>query len=522
MEPLPVYTDPIICSTSFKCSIKIFQRYNAYFLLLNVSLFLIPGYTLLLALYQHSITTIFNKRIPSTIRECIPSFIAHLQLLKPLEIIFRFLTCRFRVLPDIIVLGEVRCGTTSFCQILATALKQDDDDDDGENENCEGEKDENISKINRCQFFVDCHTPFCLWSHPELDHKETFYFVGHFLGLVAPKYYRMCFPMYITKWWNEMMSYSYYYVSNYFTFQMKKRRRQLQKKPLFITFDGCAQYMTSPTASHLIAQTYKDANQPPPILIACVRDPVQQTISWWNYENNAQEWGFGMGLKEFNTTLRSTSYPPKTIVEALKYTQSDFVKDAYDRAENLFQVRCDDDSLSGMKYIIPPWAMSWPGGQLSGIGRNGRFIQNIERYEKVFDKAFHHYSNNKNDTDANVDAENVIINYGSIISNDTDVQFGQDNQGLRYINILPLETLSDEKRLKQFMVNILKKVALRKLDQRDDFYNGIKNFEQSKKKVSIVHRNASSSNSKSKKFDDDTMNILEKYFATEKEGLGYI
>ena len=187
------------------------------------------------------------------------------RVLKPLEIMFRFLTFRFWVLPDIIVLGEVRCGTTSFCQILATALKEENeehddyDDDLNGNEKCDGDN----MQEDKCEFFIDCHKPFFLWSHPELDHKETFYSVGHYLGLVAPKYYRMCFPMYIPKWWNEIIRYCYYSISNCFTFQSKKKRqrRQLRKKPLFITFDGCAQYMTSPTTPHLIAQTYKDANQ---------------------------------------------------------------------------------------------------------------------------------------------------------------------------------------------------------------------------------------------------------------------
>ena len=157
--------------------------------------------------------------------------------------------------------------------------------------------------------------------------------------------------------------------------------------------------------------------------------------------------------------------------------------------------------------------MSWPGGQLSGIGRNGKFIQNMERYEKVFDEAFH---------DAHVDADSAKINYGTIATkNDNDVQSQQTKQGFKYINVLPLETLSDEKRLKEFMIDILKKVALRRLLEKDDFHNGIQYFEQSRKKVSMVHRNASSSNSTSKDFDDGTVNILEKYFATEKESLGY-
>jgi len=80
------------------------------FLIFVNTFFTIVGYILLIALYQHSIMVIFNSKLPS-LRKRIPSFVAHLSLLRPLEIIFRYLTYSWRVLPDIIVLGEVRCGT---------------------------------------------------------------------------------------------------------------------------------------------------------------------------------------------------------------------------------------------------------------------------------------------------------------------------------------------------------------------------------------------------------------------------
>lgn len=193
------------------------------------------GYALLIALYRHSVQTIFNRNLPTTLQECLSSFSAHLLLLKPLEIMFRYATARFRVLPDVLVLGEVRCGTTTLCQHLSSI--------DG------------------------CEPPFCLWKHPELDHKETFYFVGHYLGRVNPYYYRMCFPLAIVKWF----------------------RQRVLRQPFF-TYDGCAQYLTNPAVPHLIAKAYRDAGQPPPVLVACVRDPVDQALSWWRYENNAMIW----------------------------------------------------------------------------------------------------------------------------------------------------------------------------------------------------------------------------------------
>lgn len=195
----------------------------------------ICGYTLLIALYRHSVQTIFNRNLPSSVVDCLPSFAAHLTLLKPLEIMFRYATARFRVLPDIIVLGEVRCGTTTLCQHLSS--------------------------------IQGCDPPFCLWKHPELDHKETFYFVGHYLGRVSPAGYRMCFPLAIVKWF----------------------RQRVLGQP-FLTLDACAQYLTNPAVPHLIAKAYRDAGQPPPVLVACVRNPIDQGVSWWRYENNAMGW----------------------------------------------------------------------------------------------------------------------------------------------------------------------------------------------------------------------------------------
>lgn len=454
---------------------KILQ-YNKSIMQINVLLFLIPGYTLLIYLYRHSVTTIFNKQIPPTMKECIPSFILHLQLLKPLEIIFRYLTFKFRVLPDIIVLGEVRCGTTSFCQHLATVFQESkmyNDDDDETND--------------ECQYFIDCHTPFCLWAHPELDHKETFYFVGHYLRMVTPQCYRMCFPLYITKWWNEKKYYFYDYLTTLqlVLFYRNKRRRRIKKrKPLFISFDGCAQYLTSPTAPYLIAKAYREANQPPPLLVACIRDPTQQTLSWWKYENNAQEWGEAMGLKRWNTSLRSELYPPSSVQEAMEYTQSKFVTNAYVEAEKLFSKGNDNDNAKDGHKFLPSWSMTWPGGQLSGIGRNGKFKTNIMRYEKVFTNEFAEASN---------------------------------DQVSKFVNVLPLETLNNEAKLKHFLVDVMNKVSSRKNDKEKSYFQqAIQSFKTSNQKLSTVHRNPSNCK-KETEINDEIIEMLDKYFHEDKE-----
>lgn len=363
------------------------------------------GYVLLIALYRHSVKTIFNRNLPSTLVECLPSFAAHLSLLKPLDVMFRCATARFRVLPDILVLGEVRCGTTTLCQHLSSIR--------------------------------GCVPPFCLWKHPELDHKETFYFVGHYLGRVDPFYYRMCFPLAIVKWF----------------------RQRVLGKPFF-TYDGCAQYLTNPAVPHLIAKTYRDAGQPPPVLVACVRDPVNQAASWWKYENNAMLWGAQMGLSQWNTELRTQQYPPLSTSEALEYSSSDTVDKAYRKAEDLFVG-------SECSYVLPPWAMTWPGGQLSGIGRNGRYASNIMRYERVFSKVF---------SEQCVAGRTAQSSYKIPVSSN-----------LRFVNVVPLEFLRDEARLKSMLTSLVSQVDDRGGDCAPLLREQLGRFHVS----NGIHRNAS-------------------------------
>lgn len=342
------------------------------------------GHILLIALYRHSVQNIFNRNLPC-IRECIPSFGAHLALLKPLEVIFRYVTARFRVLPDIIVLGEVRCGTTTLCQHLSS--------------------------------LTGCEPPFCLWKHPELDHKETFYFVGHYLGRVDPWHYRMCFPLAIVKWF----------------------RQRVLRQPFF-TYDGCAQYLTNPAVPYLIAKAYCDAGLPPPVLVACVRDPVDQAVSWWNYENNAMLWGGNMGLNRWNTELRSPQYPPLSISEALEFSLSETVDEAYRMTEDLFRGHEGKDTKS---FFLPPWAMTWPGGQLTGIGRNGRYAANIERYERVFSEVF----------SAREDASGCQ----EVRCKTVPVTFN-----LQFVNVVPLDFLGDEQKLNLTLTSLVSQIDQRR------------------------------------------------------------
>ena len=342
----------------------------SYPLLSATGLLVLSGYVLLVALYRHSIQTIFNSMVPSRF---LPSFAVHLGMMKPLEIMWRYLTCRYRVLPDIIVLGEVRCGTTSLCQHLAS--------------------------IN------GCHAPFCLWRHPELDGKETFFFVGHYLGIVDPQKYSLCFPLAITRLFCQ----------------------SILRRPFF-TFDGCAQYLSSPSAPYLIAKAYNDAGQPPPILVACVRDPLDQALSWWTYENSAIAWGKSMGLVHWNTDIRTKDYPPRSLSEAIEFSFSDEVETMYRRAEDLF------NGNDAVVKTLPGWALTWPGGQLSGIGRNGRFAANIGRYERVFS---HVFGNSK---------------YASTIPS---------TSSLKFVNVVPLDCMQDKESLLSTLTSIAAQINVR-------------------------------------------------------------
>ena len=181
---LPRLTVLLPCQLIAHC-IFITERWQAIScLVISANIILnVMGYAFLILLYRHSIQVIFNRKIPAyqnsndspQSHPAIQSFNTHLLMLRPLEILFRFLTAPLRVLPDIIVLGEVRCGTTNLCAHLSSFSAQD-------------------SNKERLQ----CYAPFCPWAHPELDNKESFYFVGHYLGIVDPYFYRMAFPLIVS------------------------------------------------------------------------------------------------------------------------------------------------------------------------------------------------------------------------------------------------------------------------------------------------------------------------------------
>jgi hypothetical protein len=118
-----------------------------------------------------------------------------------------------------------------------------------------------------------------------------------------------------------------------------------------------------------------------------------------------------MGLTGWNTELRSRVYPPKQICDTLKQEYLSAFESLYETstAEKVVQMF----PLKGKK--IPDEMITWPGGQLSAIGRSGKYYENIIRYERAFEKTFE-----KNN------------------------QESEQHTALRFINVMPLEDIKHE------------------------------------------------------------------------------
>eukprot|EP00434_Breviolum_minutum_P003207 symbB.v1.2.002822.t2/scaffold152.1/size294938/9 len=215
--------------------------------------------------YIHTTRTVFNRRPPWAL---LP-FWRHFMMTRPLEVLWRFLTVPFRVYPDFLILGEVRTGTTSAAAYLRT---------------------------------LGCLGPFSPWIHPLATDKESFYFVGHYWGLVHPGAYRMCFPLKISIWWHEFWH---------------------GERPL--VFDACASHLSAPWAPALLWQACPKA-----ALLVIVRQPELQHKSWWRLETNAIAWGRAMGMGE---DFLKEGYPPKTLPEAVAWSQSEEVQQLYQKGE---------------------------------------------------------------------------------------------------------------------------------------------------------------------------------------------
>jgi len=230
------------------------------------------GTFVFLAFYRHAVIVIGNRTPVWRLR---PLF-AFFQITKPLEMAFRFATAPLRCLPDVCIIGEVRCGTTTLSEHL--------------------------------RGMPGVHGPFCAFHHP-LDGKESFYFSGHYFGFVHPYFYRAMFPLRLTRW-----AYG------------------ATHQP-FLVFDGCAQYLTSPIAPALL----RAAVGPDVPLLVCLREPVAQNTSWWRFEHASMQWFDNMSIPNSVIGIEDVRvrYPPPTFGAALALSRAADVEALYSEAERL-------------------------------------------------------------------------------------------------------------------------------------------------------------------------------------------
>ena len=239
----------------------------------SVGVFLV-GLLFGIAFAQYAVLHIFNRQMPDSLVGRAYTTWQLLLITHPLESLWRLITCPFRALPDMCIVGEVRCGTTS----LAAILKEN----------------------------MDLRGPFTPWVHPVLAGKESFYFSGHYFGFVHPYCYRMCFPTVFEQW----------------LYRFRTGRRML-------IFDGCAQYLSSPWCSRLLWRANNDIK-----IIACTREPSSQNVSWWNYETRAQAWADALGMPQ-SAPMHRVRYPPSTLAEGFALSQSGDVTGMFEKAEKI-------------------------------------------------------------------------------------------------------------------------------------------------------------------------------------------
>jgi len=278
----------------------------------------VAGLVFSLAFYVHTTRTVFGRSVTWHPRP----FWHHLKVTRPLEALWRFLTAPLRVLPELQILGEVRTGTTS----LAAHLRA-----------------------------VGCIGPFSPWIAPLASDKESFYFAGHYFGIVHPFAYRMCFPLKITMWF--------------------RRRILCQAAPVF---DACASHLNAPWAATLMREACPDAG-----LAVVLRRPEEQNVSWWKLEQSALAWAESMGM---SSHFLREDYPPKTFSEALQLSRSTRIEALYKEGERAgARYLAADGPLARIAAAwLPEHLLPFPGGQLAALAHMGRYADNIRSFGDAF------------------------------------------------------------------------------------------------------------------------------------------
>ena len=152
--------------------------------------------------------------------------------------------------------------------------------------------------------------------------------------------------------------------------------------------------------------------------------------------------------------------------------------------------------------------MTWPGGQLSTIGRNGKFSPNISRFEKVFAAVF-------------------------AKSGEESANEEKKEKGLKYVSVVPIECMSAGPQLSEVLSTIMERASSRFYASSDQsrkksiFYNSIETFATIEQAIRIqfqntikVRRNSGTklSNSEMEPTSKDEI-MLSKHFQDEIQGL---
>lgn len=210
------------------------------------------------------------------------------QVIFPLSILWRLLTVFFRVYPQLIIVGETRCATTTLSSYLM------------ENNHVLG--------------------PFTPLLMPNLYGKECYYWIGDYFYCIHPYLYKCAFPM---KWYlyakqnfdifdsilniGKTRKYNKYDDSESSATRDKTSRNmksklqsklQSKSKSNILVFDATPMYLVNPwIASRLFSCYMKYNDGILPKIVINIREPVSQNISWYIFDRTAQEWAtHRMGL----------------------------------------------------------------------------------------------------------------------------------------------------------------------------------------------------------------------------------
>mmetsp|Transcript_40157 Transcript_40157/g.85491 ORF Transcript_40157/g.85491 Transcript_40157/m.85491 type:complete len:186 (+) Transcript_40157:588-1145(+) len=166
--------------------------------------------------------------------------------------------------------------------------------------------------------------------------------------------------------------------------------------------------------------------------------------------------------------------------------------------------------FTGTIITLPSWAITWPAGQLSSIGRSCNYAQNIKRYNEVFLKAF---------------GGEHIKAYKILTPNNTSKEISQieaQNQ-IGLVHIIPLECQSDRRALITAIRPVLEQCVQRGIYCRKLPYTYVMSamadsISRRCKSIELTRRNASTSSSYTERAPSrKDIALLNKYFEKEMD-----